>query len=105
MTRPRRRRGSHVLESVPSSGTDTKGGQVAQVGAFLGATPKDVHDVVDECGSMAFSGYGYIPNAVQLRPLVYRGVVTPDIIKPLEAVCASEAALGQIGMSGTQQGV
>jgi hypothetical protein len=92
VTRSRRGRGTHVLESVPSLGSDAERRQIAQVSAFLGPATKNVHDIVDQCCRMAFSRRGDVPDAVLLSPRIGGRGVRPHVVEPVGSIGTSKPA-------------
>lgn len=42
---------------------------------------------------MAFSRGWDIANAIELRPFVNRRIVAPNVVEPLETICATEASI------------
>ncbi len=80
MTGPAAGRGTHVGKHVPALVGDLEAGKIAEVLAIDAAATEDVHDVVDEAGSVAFSGDRDVADAGELLPGVGGNVVAPSIV-------------------------
>jgi hypothetical protein len=91
VTRPRGRCRAHVLEGIPATGRNPKGGEISKICPLFSPTAKDVHDIVNERGGVALSWRWYITNAIQLGPFVRGRIIAPNVVEPLEAVCPAEA--------------
>lgn len=91
MAGTRRGRGTHIVECVPSSCRDAKSGEISEISTVLCATAKDVHDVADKRGRVALTRGRYEANTVLGRPGIRSRIVSPDIVKPMDAVGAAES--------------
>lgn len=90
MAGSRRWRRAHVLESVPSFGGDPESSQITKIFAFLCPTTKDVHDIAHQCGSVSLSSCWDEPDTIETGPCVSVGIVLPDIVVPVHAVCTTK---------------
>lgn len=86
-----RGRGTHIVECVPSSRRDAESGEVSKISTVLCTTAKDVHDVADKRGRVALTRGRNEANAVLRRPRIRSRIVSPDIVKPMDAIGAAES--------------
>lgn len=97
-----------MLEHEPAAGDafgagDFEGGEVFKIAAVDASAGKDVHDVVNEGGRVAFAGDGDVAAALELGPGAGDGVVLPGVIVVVLPVGAAEdveaVAVGDDGVA------
>jgi len=84
------RRRAHVLERVPPARGYSESSQITEIGTIFRPPAEDIHDIVDYGSGVALARNRYVSYTIQLRPLVRRGIITPDVVEPLVAIRAAE---------------
>ena len=89
----RRWRGSHILKGIPASACNDESGQIPKIMTSCVATSEYIHHTINDGCCMTLTTLWNSTGTVQLSPVIFKGVIFPDIRKSKMRITAPESVI------------